>query len=234
MKKSKVAMSTYVLEDRVQGIYKIGQTTKVAARLRQLCIPGKIVPLKIYNEDLEKELHTRFADCRVDNPEKSAGGGYTEWFTPSLSAGGKLQSFIVDIGAEGNSYPFYTPHALYEFMEEQGKLRVDAVATSKKLKEKDYYKYIIGRKILTLLGYLFYNGLGYDTIHEEVKVDGPKTFISNNIVEDIAATFTIDIVSTHMDSILNARQRTFGKRMFLRNIDTLYDGTPVYLMITEL
>ena len=237
MAKVKKIMSTYVLEDRVQGIFKIGQSTNVPARLRQLCVPGEIYPVKVYTEeDLEGELHVRFADCRIDNPIKSVGGGYTEWFNPSMSQGGKFQMYIDKLKGERDAaaYPFYTPHALVEHMEKIKKIRMDSIATRNKVIEREYYKFNIGKKIIAALGYLYYTDGAYHTIHKEVSVDGYKTFISNDILMYIGEHFTVDIVSLKFETILQARQRAFGKRLFIKSLDYLHDGTPVYLIVTEL
>ena len=105
-------MYTYVLKDIELDIFKIGRTTSPTARFKSLCVRGRVMPIALAGEDIEKQLHTEFAENRMTHPEYSLNGG-TEWF----KRGGKLDDFIAGID-KGHFLPYITVHQmLVEFLE---------------------------------------------------------------------------------------------------------------------
>jgi hypothetical protein len=218
---------TYVLKDRERNLYKIGQSTNPKARFRQLCIPGKLFPIHIFDEDIEKELHRKFKEERLaEHPVFY--DGRTEYF----KYGGKMVDFVDNLDIE--EIPFYTPHNLYLFLEDKKHLWFDSVMTKNIALAEDYSEWNIGRKILVLLGYLYYDGFGYKSIHEGVELDGAKTYISDAIMEDILEEFRVDIVSNRFEAVTEALKKKFAMKIYTRKIGETPIGTPIYLIVTQI
>lgn len=218
-------MNTYILYDSLRDLYKIGKTGNLESRLKKLCIDG-VVPYTVFEGDIEDKLHKQFAQQRTKHP--FFNDGYTEWFIN----GGKFKEYIQKV--KPKEVPYNTPHDIYEALEESGNLHYDTVATSKVIREKDYYKFTVGRKILVLLGYIFYREMGYDSIHSGVKLVGSKTFLTNEILQDVSRKFSVSVVSTHVETTINNYDINVGKKLYMRKIDRLQDSTPIYLIISEL
>ncbi|MCK5788249.1 MAG: GIY-YIG nuclease family protein [Chlamydiia bacterium] len=216
-------VSTYILHDKVRDIYKIGKSSDPKVRIKTLCIPGEVEPIKLFNEDLEKKLHEEFKEYRIDHPLYKDGG--TEWF----KYGGKFKEYIDAL--EKEQIPFYTPHSLYQILDENGQFSIDTRHTYNVLKENEYYRYSLGRKMLTLLGYLYYRDSSYQSIHPGILIQDNKIFISAEVVHEIISKYTINIVSTHIDNYIN---KTTPGVMFLRKIGKLINGEDIYLLITLL
>jgi len=220
---------TYVLKDLDTGLYKIGKSTNPRARFRKLCRPGKVVPIHVFHEDIEGELHGEYASQRLkSHPNPEYEDGHTEWFR----YGGVLKPFIDSL--EVQNIAFYSPQGLYENLESSGKLLIKEVAVTNKLKKTDYYKYIIGRKLLNMLGYTFYNGLGYDTCHSGIALSGPKTFLTDEVMQEISTNNYVEIVANRFENTLEKFRKKYGKRVFVRKIDSLEDDTPIYVLIAEI
>lgn len=219
---------TYVLKDLDTGLYKIGKSINPRARFRQLCRPGKVVPVHVFQEDIEGELHGRYNAQRLKtHPNPEYKDGHTEWF----KYGGKLKPFIDEL--EVQEIAFYSPHNLYDQLHKEGNLFIPAKIVSNKVTEPDYYQYIIGRKILNMLGYIFYNGMGYDSNHEGIAMSGPKLFITNTILTEVLNNYTVAIVSTRFQTTLSRFKNLYGKKVFVRKIDSLPQGDPIYMVIAE-
>lgn len=97
---------TYLLKDEREGLIKIGKTSVPQNRFNTLCTVGKVYPIVLLLGDIEKELHERFKDVRVDHPDTHKGG-YTEYF----KLGGKLDKFIEE---HVEDVPFIGPAQLGE------------------------------------------------------------------------------------------------------------------------
>ncbi|MCK5788523.1 MAG: GIY-YIG nuclease family protein [Chlamydiia bacterium] len=218
---------TYVLKDRERNLYKVGKTTNPKSRFRQLCIPGELEPIKLFAEDIEKELHDRYKEFRLKK-HPVYNDGKTEYF----SYGGKFAEFIDDLDTD--VLPFYTPHNIVLSFEKFGKLRFDTVSTKVAIVNEDYYQWKIGRAILVLLGYVYYNGFGFESSHYEVEVEGSKLFITNSIVETILDTYTIDIVSSDMERVLYERKNQYGLKLYSRKVGTTEFGNPIFLVLTQI
>ena len=219
---------TYILKDKVNGIYKIGKSINPRQRFRKLCVPGKIVPVHVIHDDVEKQLHETYAEERLkDHPDVTVKDGHTEWFR----YGGKLKPFIDALQIQ--SIAFYTPHNLYDYLEKEDKLRIPELAVSKYLQEDAYYQYNIGKRILGILGYLFYTGVGYDTIHKGVALKGPKTFLTDDIMCEIASKYTVEVVANRRDISIAKMSKLYGKRLYVRKMGSLEDATPIYIVIAE-
>jgi len=216
-------VSTYILYDKLRDIYKIGKSSNPTARIKTLCIPGEIEPIKLFQGDVESDLHKEFKDYRITHPLYK--DGKTEWFR----YGGKFKEFID--GIEPEEIAFYTPHSLYQLLEDEGQLRVDTTHTFNSLKENEYYRYIVGRKILILLGYIYYEDGTYKTRHPGVSFDGKKLFISARVIDEILTSYTVALASTHFDNYVAT---AVPGKVFVRKVGELPNKLPVYLLITGL
>ena len=214
-------VSTYILYDKARGIYKIGKSSNPKARIKALCIPGEIEPIKLFDADIEGDLHKEFSDYRITHPLYK--DGKTEWF----KYGGKFKEFID--GIEHDEIAFYTPHSLYQLLEEEGQLRVDTTHTMNSLNENEYYRYIVGRKMLVLLGYIYYEDGGYKSVHPGVTFEGKKLYISARIIDEILTTYVVSIASTHFNNYV---AKAVPGKVFVRKVGELPNKLPVYLLIT--
>jgi len=222
-------MFTYVLFDKENNLYKIGRSTNPRARFRQLCRPGRVRPIHVFKGDIEGKLHDRFADQRLfTHPDPEYADGHTEWFR----SGGKLQGFVDEL--EVQDVHFYTPQGLYNYLEDSDKIIIPEVAVMKRLESADYYRYSTGRKILNMLGYLYYNGVGYDTCHANVKMHGAKIFLTDSVLTDIAASYTVEIVGNRFTHTLQKFASRYGNKVFTRRIDVLDDGTSIYIVVAKI
>jgi len=216
---------TYVLHDLETDLYKIGKSVNPRARFRQLCRPGKVIPIHVFHKDIEGELHGKYNSERLkSHPNPEYVDGHTEWF----HYGGKIKPFIDSL--ERQDIAFYSPHNLYEYMD----VKIPAIAVLNELRKNDYYQYNLGRKILNMLGYLYYNGIGYDTCHNGVNLSGPKTFINNNVMEEIASHHIVEIVANRFESTLTKFKDLYAKRVYVRKVGALEDTTPIYMLIAEI
>jgi len=217
---------TYVLHDKETDLYKIGKSTNPRARFRKLCRPGKVIPIHVFNEDIEGELHGRFNAQRLkSHPNPDYKDGHTEWF----AKGGKLNPFIDSL--EIQSIAFYSPHNLYDRLNEAGRLHITSNTISKKLQKMDFYQYIIGRKILLALGYIYYTGIGYDTIHRGIALKGSKIFLSDSVIIEILNKIDVSLVTYNTESMTNKLENQFGKELFMRKVSELEDGTTINMLI---
>jgi hypothetical protein len=216
---------TYVLRDLETDLYKIGKSINPRARFRQLCRPGKVVPIHVFHKDIEGALHVEYNSERLkSHPNPAYSDGHTEWFR----YGGKLKPFIDSLDKQ--DIAFYSPHNLYEYLN----VFIPEVAVLNQLRQTDYYQYTLGRKILSMLGYLYYNGIGYDTCHHGVILSGPKTFINDTVMIEILNNHTIEIVANRFNNTLSKYKELYGKKVFVRKVDALDDATPIYIVIAEI
>jgi len=221
--KKKGKAKTYILHDTVRDIYKIGKSTNPYVRLKKLCVLGEIEPIKIFDDDLEAKLHAQFKDYRINHPLYKDGG--TEWFR----YGGTFKKYIDQVKRE--EIPFYTPHSLYQAIEDENNLEVDTKYTLNALAENEYYRYILGKKILLLLGYLyFYNG-AYSTNHPGVAINGMQVYISTRVMNEVIENYKIYLVSSHFD---NYMAKAVKGKVFLRKVGALPNTQPVYLVVSAL
>lgn len=73
-------MRTYLLWCPLTGLVKIGKTSNLRDRMASIAIAAPVRLLAVIEGDVERALHSRFADLRV----------YREWFRPD----GDLLVFI--------------------------------------------------------------------------------------------------------------------------------------------
>lgn len=218
---------TYILHDKVRDLYKVGQSSAPKSRFRQLCILQELVPIHLFDEDIERELHAKYKDYRLHRHPV-----YTDGKTEYFRYGGKFKEFIDDLSVQ--KLPFYTPHSLVLQLEVENKVRFDTIKTKNFVINQDYYHYNIGRKILILLGYLYYDGMGYSSIHQDIEFEGHKIFMTSEALTDILSRYTVDIVSERFESTIAARSRNFSKKLYTRKIWANESGDPIYLIVTEL
>lgn len=218
---------TYILKDLKRNLYKIGQSTNPKQRFRQLCIPGELIPIYLFDTNIEGALHKEYAEYRLKNHPKYIDGK-TEYF----SYGGRFAEFVNKLDVK--ILPFYSPHNLYLFLETQKLMRYDSAETRAVVLEDKYAEWRLGRKILVLLGYLFYDGYNYASIHRGIELDGSKTFISSGVVEYILNHYRVDIVASRFGELQKTLGERYDSRMYTRKLNELPDGTTVFLVVTQI
>lgn len=211
-------IKTYILFDKHNNLYKIGKSKNIEQRLIKLCIDG-VVPIKIFDEDVEAILHTEFAEQRTKHPLFI--DGHTEWF----KHGGKFADFISEL--EPDSPAFITPHAICKEFEAQGRFTYDSRSTMLAIESQDYYRYILGKKILLLLGYIYYYDGQYLSNHPGVKIDEKKLWVSTEVFEHVTTLHKIDLTMLKTDKVLSEIEG----RVFVRLISR---QNPIHLIVSEL
>jgi hypothetical protein len=192
---NKSGVKTYILYDEDLGVYKIGKSGQVDRRLRKLCI-NNVKPVKVFDADIESELHEEFKEQRFNHP--GMVDGRTEWF----HYGGKFKEFLDNI--EFEEIPYLTTYNIYNEMHLRDNIKYDRPQTESILERYDeYYKLKIGQKILILLGYIYYGPNGYATNHSGVVLNGYKILLTKDVLKEIVNKYKINILENRFDSAIN-------------------------------
>lgn len=181
-------MYTYVLQDVKLDIFKIGKTTSPNARFKSLCVRGRIMPIALAGEDIEASLHKQFAENRMTHPEFPKNGG-TEWF----KRGGKLDEFVEGV-SKGHFLPYITVHQMVVDFLEEGTVKTSDSITQWELSQSTYGYYLIGIKILIMLGIIKEEARIYTTKYpKHVLIINRKISISEELLKKIISKYSFYI-----------------------------------------
>jgi hypothetical protein len=204
---------TYVLKDIVENIYKIGKTSNPHNRFKNLCVRGKVYPIALVKQDVEKILHTTYAENKMEHPDpKYEGNGSSEWFRP----GGKFDEFIATVD-KGKTLPYITPHVMVKDFLDNGILTIADHNTEWELNQTTYSYFMIGIEILAMLGYIKRsNGHTVTDDPENIFIIGQKVSMTEVVIDTIKEKYTA-IVATDKNSFKLKEAKTDKSR--LRHID---------------
>jgi hypothetical protein len=200
------SMYTYILKDIERGIYKIGKTTEPHSRFKSLCKRGKVVPIALLQRDVEKELHLKYSENRIEHPDYSGNGG-TEWFR----MGGRFDKFIARVD-KGLTIPYISAHGLVEELIEAGTIIVGDTNTEWEIKQNDFSFYLIGVEILKMSGYIQQAGnyfINKDNLH--IHVIGKKISVSEHLIEHLKKTYRFYLTYSKYTTIV---KDFYNKKLF--------------------
>lgn len=219
-------MYTYVLEDIKLGIYKIGKTTVPIDRFKSLCLRGRVMPLALAGKDIEKDLHEQFADNRTVHPDYTKNGE-TEWF----KKGGKIDAFIKKVRKD-HHLPYITVHYMVIDLLENATIRTRDASTEWELNQSSFGHYLIGLKILKLLGVIKEEGKIYTTKHSKhVLIIGKKVAVSDALIERIKDKYEITLSVE-----CPPRKEQVGKGVTVRKItiESASFDSDIYMLMKKL
>lgn len=180
-------MYTYILKDRLLGMYKIGRSKKPQGRFKALCRIGSIAPLALVERDIEKLLHTKFSEFRVSRADFKGNGG-TEWF----KGGGIFGDFIETID-KGTSIPYISPHSMTKHLLDEAVIKSSDGCLLWEMSEDKYAYHTIGLGILEALGHILTLGRTRTTKSAAVRFVKGKLLVTDELVSDIAKKYKIKV-----------------------------------------
>jgi hypothetical protein len=189
-------MYTYILKDKKLGIYKIGRSADPHSRFRSLCMRGRVVPIALLNNDVEKKLHKEFEENRTEHKE-FVGNGSTEWF----KRGGKFSKFIDQL--EKESLPYITLHSFIEELIAEGALTFSDASTSWEIDNMVYGYHTIGIKLLYMVGKLgLVNDRPVDIDVKGISIIKGKIAISEELIAKLKKGYKFFIASDYDKKVI--------------------------------
>jgi hypothetical protein len=228
-KPQKKKIYTYILKDIDLDIYKIGKTTAPTSRFKSLCVRGRIMPIALAGEDVEKKLHEEFADLRMTHPEFPKNGG-TEWFR----RGGQLDEFIEGID-KGYFLPYITVHQmLMEFLE-SGTVKTSDAITQWELSQSTYGYYLLGLKLLVMLKIINEEAVGLTTkYNKHVMILNRKISVSEAMIDKIKSKYefyaSVETPPKHIQEQYNKKE---GSKIRKVTIESEAFDSDIYILMSE-
>jgi hypothetical protein len=225
----KKKMYTYVLKDVKLDIFKIGRTTTPTARFKSLCVRGRVMPIALAGEDIEKVLHDKFAENRMTHPDFPLNGG-TEWFR----RGGQLDEFIEGID-KGYFLPYITVHQmLMEFLE-SGTVKTSDAITQWELSQSTYGYYLLGLKLLVMLKIINEEAVGLTTkYNKHVMILNRKISVSEAMIEKIKSKYefyaSVETPPKHIQEQYNKKE---GSKIRKVTIESEAFDSDIYILMSE-
>lgn len=190
-------MYTYILKDIKLGIYKIGRSNDPHNRFRSLCIRGRVVPIALVNNDIEKKLHKEFAENRTTHND-FIGNGSTEWF----KRGGKFNKFIDTVEKE-YSLPYITLHSFIEELLSDNIMTISDASTTWEISNMVYAYHTIGARLLYMVGKL---GMVGEKIVDKnilgISIIRGKIALSEGLIEEIKKNYTFFIAADYDKKVI--------------------------------
>jgi hypothetical protein len=228
-KPQKKKIYTYILKDIDLDIYKIGKTTAPTSRFKSLCVRGRIMPIALAGEDVEKKLHEEFADLRMTHPEFPKNGG-TEWFR----RGGKLDDFIKGVD-KGYFLPYITVHQMVMDFLESGTVKTSDSITQWELAQSTYGYYLVGLKLLLMLDVIKEEARTFSTKYtKHVMILNRKLSVSEEMIKKIIGKYSFYIsVEVPPNRVQAQYNKKKGSKIRKITIESEAFDSDMYILMSE-